>query len=193
MLKLLLLFVLLIPALHADTIISPMVSLNYNVPDTNDIDNVKDDQSAGGWGAGLRALMGINDQLFFRTGAGFVQKNFSYKIEGGGKSGKQDFQYTYLAIPLTMYWRASPQTGFFFGSAINAKLDDSCDGSGDFNNCSAKDTRSLVFPAILGFEFSLTKKVGMEISYEHALTETAKDVKVNTTVVSLLYHFDSLD
>jgi hypothetical protein len=176
--------------LMADTEVSLMGSLNYNTPDTNNLDNIDSRSSGGGWGAGIRSLMGINDQLFFRSGASFLQKNFSYKISGGGKKGDLNFQYSYLQIPLTFYWRASPQTGFFFGSAINARLDDSCSGTQNYNPCSAKGARTLVMPAVVGFEFMLTKKVGIEISYEYALTETAKNVKVNTTVVSLLYHFD---
>ncbi len=183
-------FLLISANVMADTEVSLMGSLNYNTPETNNLDNVDSRSSGGGWGAGVRSLMGINDQLFFRTGASFVQKNFSYKINGGGNKGDLSFQYSYLSIPLTFYWRASPQTGFFFGSAINARLNDSCSGTQDFDHCSAKGSRSIVMPAIVGFEFVLTKKVGVEISYEYALTETAKDLKVNTTVVSLLYHFD---
>ena len=174
----------------ADTQLSLMGSLNYNVPDTNDIEYIEDDESGAGFGLGMRALMGINDQLAFRSGAGIVQKRFNYSINGDSKKGELDFDYTYINIPLTFYWKASSQVGFFFGTALYAKLDDSCDGTGDFKSCTPNDPQSIMLPAILGFSFNLTEKVGAEISYEHGLTDTAKDVKVSTAVLSLLYHFD---
>ena len=176
----------------ADTQVSLMGSLNFNTPDTTDVDNADDGTSAGGWGAGIRALMGMSDQLYFRSGVGFVQKNFSYKVDGNGKSGKRDMQYSYLNIPLTFYWKASPRVGFFLGTALYAKLDQSCDGTGDYKDCSGSRSRTIVYPGIIGFDFNLTRKIGMEVSYEAALSETSKNIKVNTTVLSFLYHFDDL-
>lgn len=176
---------------HADTKLSVMGSLLYNSPDTKDIDDVDgiDEQSGVGFGLGMRALMGINDQLHFRSGAGIIQKK-GYEVDSGGFKGNFDLSYVYLNIPLTLYWKASPQVGFFGGTALNAKLSDDCEASGDFDSCTSQNEKAIVFPAIVGFDFSFTDKIGMELSYEYGLTETAKDLRVHSAVASFLYHLD---
>lgn len=177
---------------HADTKLSVMGSLLYNSPDTKDIDDVDgiDEQSGVGFGLGMRALMGINDQLHFRSGAGIIQKKVSYEVDSGGFKGNFDLSYVYLNIPLTLYWKASPQVGFFGGTALNAKLSDDCEASGDFDSCTSQNEKAIVFPAIVGFDFSFTDKIGMELSYEYGLTETTKDLRVHSAVASFLYHLD---
>ncbi len=171
-----------------------MGSLLYNTPETEDLDDVDgiEEKSGLGFGVGLRALMGISDQLYFRSGAGIIQKNFSYEVDDDvtGSSGDFDLSFIYLNIPLTMYWKASPQVGLFGGTALNAKMSDDCDASGDFDTCTIKNEKALVFPLIIGFDFSFNEKIGLEVSYEYGLTETAKDVTVNTAVASFLYHLD---
>ncbi len=155
----------------AETKLSVMGSVNYNSPETDD----SDEDSEVGYGGGVRALMGIKEQFHFRSGAGLVSKSFGY--EGF------DLKFLYLNIPLTFYWQASNEMGFFGGTALNAKMDSDCDG------CTLEDEKSLVWPLLIGFDFNFCEKVGMELSYEHGITETAKDIKVHSAVASLLYHF----
>ncbi len=182
MLKALLVSMLLLSSFaYADSKVSLMGSLLFNSPEL-DTDGA-DEESALGLGLGVRALMGIQDQLHFRSGAGLVQKNFSVE-NGAGKDF--DYSFVYLNIPLTLYWKASPQVGFFGGTALNAKLSDDCDGATD---CDLDDTSSIVLPLILGFDFNFNEKLGMEISYEHGLTEVAEDAKIHSAIVSFLYHF----
>jgi hypothetical protein len=96
----------------------------------------------------------------------------------------------YFAIPATLYWKASPQVGFFGGTSLQAKLSDDCSGSGAFNgsNCNLKKQKAVVLPAVLGFDFSFTETLSMELSYEYAIMDTAKDVKVSSGLVSLVYN-----
>ena len=185
MIKILLVLSLVLSSVtYADTKLSVMGSLTYNTSDTDDLSSAIDEEPGTGFGLGLRALMGIDDQLHFRSGAGIVQKNFSWEI---GNSDV-DFSYTYLNVPLTLYWKAGPQVGLFAGTALNAKLDDECDASGNNFNC--PDDETIVFPAIIGFDFSFSEKLGMEVSYEYGMTETLEDTKVSSAVISLLYHLD---
>lgn len=167
---------------QAETKLSVMGSVNYNSPELEDIDNA-DEKSDMGWGVGLRALMGIGDQLHFRSGAGIVHKRFSYEV------GSTDFDlsFTYLNIPLTLYWKASPQVGFFGGTSLNAKMGDDCDASGNAS-CDVEDEAAVVMPAIIGFDFSFTERIGMEVSYEYGFTETAKNINVHSAVASFLIH-----
>lgn len=172
---------------QADTKLSLQGSLLHNVPDTSDLDGDAQDEPGTGFGLGLRALMGIKNQLHLRSGAAIVQRNFKVEFDSP-LEGDWKLSFTYLAIPLTIYWKAAPTVGLFAGTALNAKMSDSCKDSGAVD-CDLEDEKSLVFPAIIGFDFNFTDSFGMEVSYEHALTETAKDLKVNSAVLSLLYHF----
>lgn len=166
---------------QADTKLSVLGSLNFNSPEV-DMDGA-DEKTDIGFGAGLRALMGIGDQLHFRSGAQILQKRFGYEV--GSKD--VDLSFTYLSIPLTLYWKASPQVGFFGGTALNAKMSDDCEVSGS-GTCDVKDEKAVVLPAILGFDFTFTERLGMEVSYEYGMTETAKDINVHSAVASFLIH-----
>ena len=104
--------------------------------------------------------------------------------------GDLEASITYLNIPLTLYWKASPKVGLFGGSALNAKLSDDCEASGDFEDCTLKDPESLVLPLILGFDFSFADRFGIEASYEYALMDAVEATKVSSAVVSFLYHLD---
>ena len=177
---------------YAETQLSLMGSLLYSNPDTNNFSNanVTDEMSGVGLGLGMRALMGLQDQLNFRSGASIIQKKFGYQTDSSGTKSDNDFSLVYLNIPLTLYWRASSQVGFFGGSALNAKLSDDCNASGSANTCTKNKVKPIVFPAIVGFDFSFTKKLGMELSYEYGMTDTAKDLKVHSAVASFLFHLD---
>ncbi len=52
-----------------------------------------------------------------------------------------------------------------------------------------EDEASLVSPFLFGFDFHFSEKVGMELSYEHGVTETTKDINVHSPLTSLFYHF----
>ena len=150
-----------------------MGSYNYNVAEIDDINGVEvNDDSKGGFGIGMRALLPLNDRLYLRTGAGLVQKNISYSLG----SSNADASFTYLNIPATLYL-GGEKVGLFGGTALNARMDDNCDGDGVFRSCEVKDAKTLVLPIIIGFDFNLTKNLGMEFSYEYGIMEAAKNIK----------------
>lgn len=180
------LFVVSISVVQADTKLSVMGSVTYNSPDNDRVDQVGEEVSKLGLGAGMRALMGIKDQFHFRSGAGLVSKNVGYDVAGDD----YELSFVYLNIPLTLYWQASEQVGFFGGTAINAKLSDDCEVDSGNGNCTIDGDETLVFPAVLGFDFSFNEKMGMEVSYEYGLTDTSKHLKIHSAVASFLYHFD---
>lgn len=175
----------------ADSKLGIMGSLNYNTSENDDLDGVTgvDEKSGVGFGIGLRALMGITDQLYFRSGAGIVNKRWSYDINDSGIDGSAKMSFVYLNVPATLYWKASPQIGFFGGTALQAKLSDDCDGDGNITSCEARNTKSIVLPAIIGFDFNINEQLALEISYEHGITEVAKDTKVHSAVVSFIFNF----
>ena len=172
----------------AETKLGIMGSLLYNTSETDSFagSNNVDEESELSLGAGVRALMGIKDQLYFRSGASIVQKEWSYTV--GNSSA--DLSMLYLSIPATLYWKASNQVGFFGGLNIQSKLSDDCEGSGALSgrNCKIPNQKGIVLPAVLGFDFAFTDVFSMEISYEYAMMDTAKDIKVSSGVVSFIYN-----
>lgn len=173
---------------HAETKLGVMGSVLYNVPrfeDMKEYSNVNE-KSEMSFGIGMRALMGIKDQLHFRSGAGLVQKKISVDFEENGLDSDATFTNTYLNIPLTLYWKASPQVGFFGGTSLYALLSD--DFKGDTEFADRADTAILVFPVVLGFDFSFTEKLSLEISYEYGIMESSEDLKINSAVASFVYN-----
>lgn len=196
MFKLLLGAVLIMSSVsHADTKVGIMGSLLWSTTQNDKVDDIEGskEESRFNPGGGLRALVGLNDRLYLRTGASIIGKAFRYDFNGPQITGAQSFVLTYLSIPATLYVKASPQFGIFGGTAIQAKIDDKCTGSyGDgttTTKCRIEDDNTLVLPAIIGFDVVVTEKFSVELSYEYALMETMKDTKVSSAVASMIYNF----
>jgi len=167
-----------------------MVGVLHNLPET-ERSNQFDEKSKFGFGLGMRALIPLTNGLSLRTGAGLIQKKFSYQIESGAQNGKADVSLVYLNIPATLYLSGlDERIAIFAGTALNAKLDDDCNGSGAFNACRGVNDRDLILPIILGFDFIFTDSISMELSYEYGIMETVKDVRVNSAIISLIYNFN---
>lgn len=178
----------LITQVHADTKLGVMGSVLYNVPDFAEMGGYSnvDNKSETSFGLGMRALMGIKDQLYFRSGAGIVQKKISVDFKVGGFDSDATFTNTYLAIPLTLYWKASPQVGLFGGTSLYALLND--DFKGDVDFADRANTETLVLPVVLGFDFVFTEKMSLELSYEYGIMESSKDLKVSSALASFIYN-----
>jgi opacity protein-like surface antigen len=184
MLRWILLFLLFTINTYADSKVGIMGSFLYNVAEVEDVNGVEvNDDSDSGFGIGVRALLPLNDRLYLRTGAGLVKKNISYSVGGSDA----DVSFTYLNIPATLYL-GGEKVGLFGGTALNARMNDSCDGNGVFSSCDVKDAKTLVLPAIIGFDFNVSQHVSMEFSYEYGLMEAAEKIKVSSAVFSLIYN-----
>jgi hypothetical protein len=173
---------------QAETKLGVMASVLYNVPRFDDMSGYSNvnEKSEMSFGLGMRALMGIKDQLHFRSGAGFVQKKISVNFERSGFDSDATFTNTYLNIPLTLYWKASSQVGFFGGTSLYALLSDDFNGDTDFAD--RADTAILVLPIVLGFDFSFTEKLSLEISYEYGIMESSENLKTSSAVASFVYN-----
>jgi hypothetical protein len=185
----------LMPVLgYAQTKVGIMGTFLYNTTENSRIDSVADSQEASetSFGGGIRALVNITDRLILRTGAMLTNKNYTYEFTGPDNEGEHNFSFTYLSIPLTFYVPAGAQFGFFAGTALQAKLDSSCDGryltGATVTRCRVEKDRGLVLPAILGFDLALSEQLSMEVSYEFGLMETMRDTKVSSAVVSLIWN-----
>lgn len=176
----------------ADTKLGIMGSIFYNTSDTEDIDEVDgiSEESAASFGIGMRAIMGINDQLHFRSGAGLIQKKWTYEVDYLGVKSDIDASITYLSIPATLYWKASPQVGLFGGTNIQAKLDDDVEADGDLDDADLdlEKVKTVVLPLVLGFDFSFNEQLSMELSYEYGIMDTVEDTKVSSGVLSFVYN-----
>ena len=191
-------FLLLLPLLFifsgyawSDTRVGLYGSLLYNVPEVEvSGGNQVDENSEFGFGAGVRALMGLNDRWYVRSGAGLVYKKVSAEISNGSETTNTDLSWLYLNIPATLYLKASPGVGIFGGTALQARLGDSCNSDGATNKCAFKNEKSIVLPFVLGFDFNFNEAITLEISYEGGLMESTDDVKVGSAVMSLIYNFE---
>lgn len=175
---------------HADTKIGIMGSLLYNVPETDGSQYV-DEESELGYGIGMRALVPLTNGLSLRTGAGLVYKQVSFDVKTAGIKGSADLSFLYLNIPATLYLSGmNERFAIFGGTALNARLSDDCDGSGALKACDDVDAKTLVLPIILGFDFIFNESLSMELSYEYGIMEAAKDLKISSAVLSLVYNFN---
>lgn len=195
MLKLLLATFMIISVAHADTKVGFMASMLWNTTQNDQIDDIEgsEEESRFNPGGGIRALVGLSDQLYIRTGASIIGKAFRYNFDGPTVLGSQSYVFTYLSIPATLYVKASPQFGIFGGTAIQAKLDDKCTGrysdGTTTTQCRIEDDNTLVLPAIVGFDVVVTDHISIEVSYEYALMEAMKDTKISSAVASVIYNF----
>ena len=185
---------LVISVAHADTKVGIMGSLLFSTTENDKVDDIDGSDEISKWsgGLGMRALVGISDRIYFRTGIAYIKKQFEYDFNGTQR-GNQNYAFAYLSIPATIYLKASPQLGIFGGTALQAKFDDGCNGSytdgTTTTQCKIEDDNTLIMPAILGFDFVITDHISAEFSYEYALMETVKDTKVSSAVASLIYNF----
>lgn len=188
-------FLILASVAQADTKVGIMGSLLWNTTQNDNVDDIEgsEEESRHNYGAGFRALVGLNDRLYLRTGASIIGKSFGYEFSGPVITGEQRYLFTYLSIPATLYIKASPQFGIFGGTALQAKLNDDCTGSYSdgttTTKCRVEDDNTLVLPAIIGFDVVLTEKISFEFSYEYALMEAMKDTKISSAVGSFIYNF----
>ena len=186
-----LVILMLIPtiAFSAENKLSLMGSLLFNNTDTDGLDSAVDEESTFNFGVGVRALIDINSELFFRTGGQVIQKSSKYDINVSGFDGSFTATMTYLSVPLTIYKSFNEKFGVFGGVALQAKLADSAKSTGDFQKGEVDKKKNLVYPLVVGMDINLNEQIGLEFSYEYPLSESYKDVKVSSLIGSFLYHF----
>lgn len=189
-------FLILASVAQADTKVGVMGSVLWNTTQNDQVDDIEgsEEESRASAGFGIRALVGLSDRVYLRTGATIIQKKVEFDFPGPNQIGSHTFLFTYLSIPATLYLKASPQFGIFAGTALQAKLDDKCegayrDGGTTLVKCQIEDDNTLVLPAIIGFDVIITEHISAEISYEYALMEAFKDTKISSAVASLIYNF----
>ena len=185
---------MLISLAHADTKVGIMGTALLSTTENDKVDDIagSDEISKWTWGIGMRALVGLNERVYVRTGIAYIQKEYDYEYNGA-LEGSHNYSFAYISIPATLYIKASPLLGIFGGTAFQAKFDDGCKGSYSDGvtktQCKIENDNTLILPAILGFDFVLTDHISAEFSYEYALMETMKDTKVSSAVGSLIYNF----
>jgi hypothetical protein len=193
MLRLLLIFLLSITSAVADSKMGVMASFLYNVPDVKTSGALEDTtgNSKMGYGIAMRGLIPLSNSLYFRSGAGFVTKNFGYEGKDAASSSTVDLSFIYLNVPLTFYVTGMDEKiGVFGGLNLNARLGNSCKSSAAIDLCKNYDPKPMVFPLVFGFDFIFSKVFSMELGYEYAVMDTARNVKVSSAVLSFIYNFD---
>lgn len=179
-------------AYAADAKIGLMASFLYNVPDKDEsgpLDSVSE-TSKPGWGFGMRGLVPLSNNVYFRSGAGLAQKFVGFEAEAANQNNKADLSFLYLNIPATFYFTGMDQKlGFFGGTALNARLTDDCESDGPTDLCKNFDPSSIVLPVVVGFDFIFHENFSMELSYEYGIMNTARDLKVSSAVLSFILNY----
>ena len=168
---------------------SGMVQLMTSKPNADSDAGSVDEEYSATIGGGVRALWGLNDSgLSLRSGLFLRQKDAKFE------AGSVDFtlEYLYLSVPLTLHYMfatdGGTKAGIFGGAGADLLIDDDCDVDGA-TSCDYDDGNDVVVPLIIGFDLMFTEKWGMEVSYEHGLTEVDDDVKLNTFGLAGYYTF----
>lgn len=173
--------------------ISLTASMLYNAPEADsDYVNVQEGNTFT-YGLGVRALVDINSTLMFRTGAQLIYKNIFLDYEVIGSDVEFDQTLTYLSLPVSLYVSMNDNVGFFGGFLFQTKISDSCSANGisitSSEVCNEAKGKDIVTPLVVGVDFNLGSSFGMELSYEHPIGDSSKDIKVKSLITSFLYHF----
>ena len=114
-----------------------------------------------------------------RTGAGFVGKNSS--------RGSTELGLSYLEIPATLLFRASPKVQLFGGLNLNLNLSDHCEVDGAACSWNAE---SLVVNLPLGARIGLEGPHFIEPIVEFGITDVANTTQIgNSLSVRYIYLF----
>ncbi len=171
--------------------ISVGAGINLNNPDLQ-VDSDADDTISLTPALAVRELLKINEQLFFRTGLWLQQKSARFEIFD---SFYNDVAYTtiYASVPLTAQYQIKNNIAVFGGYIADVRINDYCDGSGVFeNSCEIlEESKSVVHLATLGGSLAVNKRVDLNVSYQHGLSDVVSDgFKLNTLAVMFMYKFN---
>lgn len=131
-----------------------------------------------GFEFGMSAIIPLQGQLFFRTGAGFLQKNSTLKAGGNA----YDFNMTYLQIPATLMYDLTPQVGLYSGLNIDLKINDECETSG--GSCTVGGAKTIVMNLPIGARYNLAGSHYIEGDLELGLTDLARSTKLSNALAA---------
>lgn len=138
-----------------------------------------------GIGVGGQYFHTINENMVFRTGAGFVQK--SSEVTDSGTTLETSFSY--LEIPATLLFNINEIVGLIAGFNFDLKMADSCTISGS-SNCTLNDAKSFTYSATFGGRFHVQDMHYIEALFELGLADINKNVKLdNSLAVQYAYKF----
>lgn len=166
--------------------------LNLNNPNLEDNSDA-DELVSATFALGARELLKINDQWLFRTGLWLQQKSARFEFDDSFFIGDISYTTIYASVPLTAQYQIKKNIGVFGGYIADIRLNDYCDGSGVFDeNCQIlKESKSVVHLATIGGSVELNKRVDVNISYQHGLTDVVEDgFKLNTLSIMAFVKFN---
>lgn len=156
---------------------------NWN---TMDFTNSTSNKSVLGFQLGGTAVINFNPMFGLKTGLYYVQKPFENSITAGKVYGK----LTYASIPLFFMLKFEDYAGVYVGPSLNMLLSDevTSDASSSY---SLTDKKAMVIPITVGGQFKFSPMLAVNIFYEMASGDLAKDLSNSRAFgAGLLITFD---
>lgn len=122
----------------------------------------------GGLILGGLAYLPISDQLHFRTGFLYTQRNY--------KVSNSEVEVAYADVPVSALWKIADFGGVFFGTALGLKVSESC------GNTDCVDTKSLATPIQFGGHFKIAPQFALEVFYETMPGEIVQGLEDTTAI-----------
>lgn len=125
----------------------------------------------------------ITNNLFFRSGLGYVQKNSSTKAVSSGAN----IELTYLEIPVTILFKFADPVSLIGGINVHLKLSNECGGV----SCGSIEPESYVANMMIGASFKTKDGKQIETLIEmDGLTDIARNITIGTSLsVRYVYMF----
>lgn len=141
-----------------------------------------------GFQGGVQYYYEVMDQVYFRTGGLFTQRNASATTILGDIAA----DFLYLDIPLTAEYRYDEMFSAFAGLQMAVLMSDDCTLGGVSCGDAGLDDEfsTLMFGFPIGGTVMFTPEIGMDVYYQLGLGQVSGDIDwSNTFGAQLLYKF----
>lgn len=149
-----------------------------------------DKETSATFNFGLRGLYHFNDQWALRSGLYLQEKSATFSLDKGIIDGDLSIKVISTSVPVNVQYSFSDKIAIFGGYSADVKINEYCDTSGTFTNCSlGEDTKSVVHHANLGVSIWANDRLEVDLSYQRALSETMENLKIHSFLAQMFYKF----
>jgi hypothetical protein len=164
--------------------------LNFSKPEVDGATGSVKEAFSANLLIGGRATLPLADAINLRSGLFFGEKTARFHYVLGADSGDISAQTVFLSLPLTLQLELSPKFAVFGGYVVDYNVNSYCKADGAFNSCVLDiPMEDLTHYGTLGAIYHSTEKMDLELSYQHAISETFEDIKVHSFQVLGAFKF----
>lgn len=134
---------------------------------SGDVDGTATTDSRMGMQFGATAHLPLSGPLHLRTGMLYTQRPLVVKMLGG----ENKIEMNYLDVPVALMYKFEEGAGIYAGIILALNLDKSADVG------TIEDVKTPLMPFVFGASFKFMPNLGVNLYYEMASGEVAKDLK----------------